>query len=113
MNIYVDQSSEDEDLVRVLNNIEAIRCKLMKIKTDNGNEFNSKVMDKWAYKRGIELDFSRSGKSTDNEMVESFNGRLRQECLNEKWFMSLKDARHKIEAWRDLYNEERPYSALD
>jgi putative transposase len=70
-------------------------------------------MDKWAYERGIELDFSRPGKPTDNAMVESFNGRLRQECLNEHWFMSLQNVRNKIEAWRGFYNEERPHSALD
>jgi hypothetical protein len=75
----------------------------MTIKTDNGSEFISKVMDKWAYERGIELDFCRLGKPTDNAMVESFNGRLRQECLNEHWFMSLQDARTKIEARRSFY----------
>lgn len=57
-------------------------------------------MDKWAYERGVELDFSRPGRPTDNATVESFNGRLRQECLNEHWFLSLDDARAKIEAWR-------------
>ncbi len=69
-------------------------------------------MDKWAYERGVELDFSRPGKPKDNVMVESFNGRLRQECLNEHWFMNLQDARNKIEAWRGFYNEESPHSAL-
>ena len=113
LDIHVDQSLKGEDVVRVLNNIVAIRGKPMTIKTDNGSEFISKVMDKWAYERGIELDFSRPGKPTDNAMVESFNGRLRQECLNEHWFMSLQDARNKIEAWRGFYNEERPHSALD
>jgi putative transposase len=82
----------------------------MTIKTDNGSEFISKAMDKWAYERGVELDFSRPGEPTDNAMVESFNGRLRQECLNEHWFMSLHDARTKIEAWRRFYNEARPHS---
>jgi putative transposase len=82
------------------------------IKTDNGSEFIRKVMDKWAYERGVELDFSRPGKPKDNVMVESFNGRLRQECLNEHWFMNLQDARNKIEAWRGFYNEESPHSAL-
>ena len=105
LDIHVDQSLKGEDVVRVLNNIVAARGKPMTIKTDNGSEFISKVMDKWAYERGIELDFSRPGKPTDNAMVESFNGRLRQECLNEHWFMSLQDARHKIEAWRSFYNE--------
>jgi putative transposase len=85
----------------------------MTIKIDNGSELISKVMDKWAYERGIELDFSRPGNPTNNAMVESFNERLRQECLNKHWFMSLQDARHKIESWRGFYNEERPHSALD
>ena len=84
-----------------------------KAANDNGSEFISKVMDKWAYERGVELDFSRPGKPTDNAGVESFNGRLRQECLNEHWFMTLADAQDKIEAWRRFYNEARPHSALD
>jgi putative transposase len=88
----------------VLNNIVVKRCKPKTIKTDNGSEIISKVMDKWAYERGIELDFSRPGKSTDNAMVDSFDGRLRQECLNEHWFKNLQDARNKIEAWRGFYN---------
>jgi len=66
-----------------------------------------------AGQKGIKLDFSRPGKPTENAMVESFNERLRQECSNEHWFMSLQDPRHKIEAWRGFYNEERPHSALD
>jgi putative transposase len=69
-------------------------------------------MDNWAYKSGIELDFSRLGKPRNDAMVESFNGRLRQECLNEHWFMSLQDTRNKIEAWRSFYNVKRPHSAL-
>jgi putative transposase len=113
LDIHIDQSLKGEEIVWVLNNIVAIRGKPMTIKTDNGSEFISKVMDKWAYERGIELDFSRPGKPTDNEMVESFNRRLRQECINEHWFMSLQDARHKIEALRGFYNEERPHSELD
>lgn len=68
------------------------RGKPQTIKTDNGGEFFSKVTDKWAYERGIELDFSRPGRPTDNAMVESFNGRLRQERLMEHWLMSLTDA---------------------
>ena len=83
------------------------------IKADDGSEFISKVMDRWAYERKVEIDFSRPGKPTDNATIESFNGRLRQECLNEHWFMSLEDAQHKIEAWRRHYNESCPLSALD
>lgn len=64
------------------------------------------------YERGGMLDFSRPGKPTDNAFVESFNGRLREECLNAHWFLSLDAARGKIEAWRTFYNESRPHSAL-
>jgi putative transposase len=92
----------------------AAQCgKPLTIKSDNGSEFISKIMDKWAYERGLELDFSRSGKPTENAMVESFNGRLRQECLNEHWFMSPQDAPNKIGAWRQHYNKTRPHSALN
>ena len=111
--IDVGQSLKGEDVVRVLSAITQERGLPRTIKTDNGSEFISKVMDKWAYERGIEMDFSRPGKPTDNATVESFNGRLRQECLNANWFMSLNDAQIKIEAWRKDYNESRPHSALD
>ena len=70
-------------------------------------------MDKWVYENGIQIEFSRPGKPTDNAMVESFNGRLRQEWLNEHWLMSLADAKGQIEAWRQYYNETRPHSALN
>lgn len=70
------------------------------------------MLDQWAYVNGVRLDFSRRGKPTDNGLIEAFNGRLRAECLNENWFMSLEDAREKVEAWRRLYNEERPHSVL-
>ena len=82
------------------------------IRVDNGPEFISKALDRWAYQNGVTLDFSRPGKPTDNALVESFNGRLRDECLNAHWFLSLTDARAKIEAWRRLYNESRPHTAL-
>ncbi|SQC91426.1 Integrase core domain [Cedecea neteri] len=72
------------------------------------SEFAGKMLDRWVYERGIRIDFSRPGKPTDNATVESFNGRLRQECLNENWFMSLEDARCKIEAWRIHYNQRCP-----
>ncbi len=113
LSIHVGQSLKGEDVVRVLDAIVNERGKPQTIKSDNGSEFISKVMDKWAYERGVDLDFSRPGKPTDNAMVESFNGRLRQECLNEHWFMSLEDARDKIEGWRRHYNESRPHSALN
>jgi len=111
--IDVGQSLKGEDVVDSLNRICGERGLPRTIKTDNGSEFISKVMDKWAYERGVELDFSRPGKPTDNARVESFNGRLRQECLNANWFLSLDDAKAKIGAWRTYYNESRPHSALD
>lgn len=111
--IDVGQSLKGEDVVRVLTAITQDRGLPRAIKSDNGSEFISKVMDKWAYERGVELEFSRPGKPTDNANVESLNGRLRQECLNATWFMSLEDARGKIAAWRQYYNESRPHSALD
>ncbi len=82
------------------------------IRIDNGTEFTSKVLDQWAYLNGVELDFMRPGKPTDNALIESFNGRFREECLNESWFLSLEDAREKVEAWRQFYNRERPHGSL-
>ena len=74
------------------------------IRVDQGSEFISRDLDLWAYQRGVILDFSRPGKPTDNSFIESFNGKLRAECLNTHWFMSLDDARAKLEDWRrDLY----------
>lgn len=111
--IDVGQSLKGEDVVDSLNRICAVRGTPKVIKTDNGSEFISKAMDRWAYENGVEIDFSRPGKPTDNARVESFNGRLRQECLNAHWFLSLQDAKDKIGAWRTEYNESRPHSALD
>ena len=82
------------------------------IKVDNGPEFSCRRLDQWAYLNGVELDFSRPGKPMDNGLIEAFNGRLRQECLNESWFLSLEDALERVEAWRQEYNQERPHSAL-
>ena len=79
---------------------------------DNGPEFISKALDRWAYENGVTLDFSRPGKPTDNAFVEPLNGRLRDECLNAHWFPSLADARTKIEAWRRDYNESRLHTSL-
>ncbi|BBH14694.1 hypothetical protein CH06BL_39470 [Chromobacterium haemolyticum] len=70
------------------------------------------ALDQWAYQQGVTLDFSRPGKPTDNAFIKSFNGSLRDECLNVHWFLSLDDARDKIERWRQDYNEFRPHSSL-
>lgn len=82
------------------------------IRVDNGPEFVSKELDLWAYTHQVQLDFSRPGKPTDNAFIESFNSRCRQECLNTFWFLSLEDAKSKIEAWRVEYNSDRPHSAI-
>ena len=79
---------------------------------DNGSEFTSKRLDQWAYLNGVQLHFSRPGKPTDNAFIEAFNGRFRQERLNENWFLFLEDAAEKVESWRRHYNGERPHSAL-
>jgi putative transposase len=79
---------------------------------DNGTEFQSKALDDWAYRNGVQLEFIRPGKPTDNAYIESFNGKFRDECLNESWFTSLEEAKRTIEGWRVDYNENRPHSAL-
>jgi putative transposase len=110
--IEVDQGIKGEQVVTVLARLTLARGAPATIKVDNGPEFISKVLDRWAYEHGVTLDFSRPGKPTDNALVESFNGRLRDECLNANWFLSLTDARSKIETWRRQYNESRPHTAL-
>ena len=82
------------------------------IRVENRSEFISRNMDLWAYQRGVKLDFLRPGKPTDNAFIEAFNSKVRSECLNTHWFMSLQDACEKVEAWRKYYNEERPHSAI-
>ncbi len=82
------------------------------IRADNGPEFVSRDLDLWAYQNDVALDFSRPGKPTDNAFIESFNGKFRAECLNAHWFLSLDDAKRKMEEWRRDYNHVRPHSAL-
>jgi len=82
------------------------------IRVDQGTEFVSRDLDLWAYANDVTLDFSRPGKPTDNAFIEAFNGRLRAECLNAHWFMSLEDAGEKLEDWRKYYNEQRPHGAI-
>ncbi len=82
------------------------------IQVDNGAEFTSNHFDAWAYLRGIQVDFIRPGKPVENAFIESFNGRLRDECLNSGWFQSLDDARRAIQDWGRDYNEVRPHSGL-
>ena len=82
------------------------------ITVDNGSKFASKALDVWAYAHGVKLDFIRPGKPVENAVIKSFNGRFRDECLNAQVFISLHDARQKIEAWRIDYNEHWPHGSL-
>lgn len=110
--IHVSQRIRGCEVVQVLERVAAEQGKPQTIQMDNGPEFISKDVDLWAYWNQVKLDFSRPGKPTDNAYIESFNARLRLECLNEHWFLSLEDAGDKIEEWRQDYNENRPHSSL-
>ena len=99
-------------LTRVLDRLALSRGLPRVIRTDNGKEFCGKAMVEWAHGRGVDLRLIEPGKPNQNAYVESFNGRLRDECLNEHWFTSLLQARTVIETWRREYNEERPKKAL-
>jgi putative transposase len=101
-----------DHLTRILDGICSQRGKPVVIRTDNGPEFTGKAMLTWAHRNGIALRLIEPGKPNQNAYVESFNGRLRDECLNEHWFTSLAHARAVIEAWRREYNEERPKRSL-
>ena len=82
------------------------------ITVDHGTEFMSRALEDWAFARGVQLDFIRPGKPVENAFIESFNGRLRDECLNVHQFTSIADAQAKIEAWRVDYNQRRPHGSL-
>lgn len=111
--IHVDRAIKGRDVVTVMERLRLFKDRCPeRIQLDNGSEFISKELDRWAYENGVTLDFSRPGKPTDNALIESFNGSLRDECLNAHWFLSVDDARKKIEAWRKDYNGFRPHSSL-
>ena len=110
--IEVGVSLTGDRLVRLLEGLRATAGTPQRIAIDNGPEFVSKALDAWAYQHGVQLEFSRPGKPTDNAFAESCNGHFRAECLDCHWFVSLEEARHTIEAWRIDYNTERPHRAL-
>lgn len=110
--IEVNTSLSSATVVRVLEQIITERGQPTEIVMDNGPELTSRRLDQWAYGRNIQLRFIDPGKPVQNAVMESFNGRLRDECLNQHWFTSLADARHLIEAWRNDYNQVRPHSSL-
>lgn len=113
LDIFVDRSIKGKDVVDVLERLRIFEGRSPeRIQIDNGSEFISKDLDKWAYENEVILDFSRPGKPTDNAYIESFNGSFRDECLNTNWFLSVDDARKKINTWQKEYNEFRPHSSL-
>lgn len=108
----VDTSIPGGRVVRVLERLGERRGLPEVLVTDNGPEFAGQALDVWAYQRGVKLHFIDPGKPIQNAFIESFNGKMRDECLNEHWFRSLSEARQTIEAWRRDYNEVRPHSSL-
>jgi putative transposase len=110
--IEVDRSLPGARVVRVLDRLADTIGLPDILVMDNGPEFRGRALDTWAYARGVHLRFIRPGKPIENAFVESFNGKFRDECLNEHWFASLAEARTLIEAWRVDYNTVRPHSAL-
>jgi putative transposase len=108
----VDTSIPGARVVRVLERLRERRGLPQLLVMDNGPEFAGRAVDVWAYERGVKLHFIESGKPVQNAFIESFNGKMRDECLNEHWFMSLGEARETIEAWRRDYNEVRPHTSL-
>jgi putative transposase len=102
-----------KQVTQVLERLFEERGKIAGIRSDNGPEFAGNAMDGWAYEKGVKLDFIRPGKPNENAFIESFNGRLREECLNDNQFLTLAEAQMVIEEWRKDYNEERPHGSLD
>ncbi len=110
--IEVDHSLPGERVARTLERLSKERGLPRTIVCDNGPEFQGQVLDFWAHRHGVTLCFIQPGKPVQNAFIESFNGKLRDECLNESYFTSLSDARSTIELWRKDYNETRPHSSL-
>ena len=110
--IEVDTSLPGDRVARVLDRLAFLRGLPQGIVIDNGPEFTGRALDTWAFARKVKLDHIRPGKPVENAFLESFNGRLRDECLNEHWFSTLKEAQVRIEAWRQDYNRNRPHSSL-
>lgn len=110
--IEVDTGLSGERVARVLERVAAHRGLPEELVLDNGPELTGRALDEWADRRGVRLRFIDPGKPVQNAFMESFNGRFRDGCLNEHWFLSLADARRIVEAWRADYNHARPHSAL-
>lgn len=111
--MYVGTSITGADVTRLLSAVLVERAQPAMIVTDNGPEFVSKALDQWSHERGIVQHFNRPGKPVENAYIESFNGRVRDECLNLHWFQTLPQARLIVAAWHQDYNQVRPHSSLD
>lgn len=111
--LEVDTSLSGQRVSRILEALRLADRLPGTIVCDNGTEFTSKAMLKWSMDKGIKLNFIEPGKPTQNAFIESFNGKLRQECLRQHWFESLNEAREIVEAWRQDYNHVRPHSSLE
>jgi putative transposase len=110
--IFVERSIPGHRVAQILDGLGGARGLPDTIVCDNGPEFAGSALDWWAHERGVKISFIRPGKPVENAFIESFNGKFRDECLNENWFTSLRDAQEKIEAWRRDYNRNRPHSSL-
>jgi len=110
--LQADFALTGQSVVDALNAVACERDLPFAITVDHGTEFTSKILDEWCYFRGLKLDFIRPGKPTENGMIESFNGRLRDECLNVNEFATLDEVRTVLKAWRHDYNHCRPHGSL-
>lgn len=110
--LQADYCLSGQSVVDAMNQIALERALPYAITVDHGTEFTSKALDEWCYRRGVKLDFIRPGKPTENAFIESFNGRLRDECLNVNDFATLDEARDVLRSWRQDYNHHRPHGSL-
>jgi putative transposase len=106
--LEVASSLSGHAVAEALDRVIALHGQPATFTVDHGTEFTSRAMDEWAYRRGVKLDFIHPGRPVENGFIESFNGRLRDECLNANQFLSIDDARRKINAWWEDYNDHRP-----
>lgn len=112
LRVSVERSIKGNDVIRGLEEIIAVRGKPQEIQSDNGSEFTGNAVQGWAHASGIQWRFIEPGKPIQNCYIESFNGKIRDECLNENWFETVAEARTLIEIWRNDYNQCRPHSSL-
>lgn len=112
LELVLDHSISGEYVTRALDQVVRFRGTPRAIRTDQGPEFTGRALDQWAYRNGVDLKLIQPGKPTQNAYIESFNGKFRDECLNEHWFATLAEARALINTWRRDYNEQRPHSSL-